>query len=165
MWRLPLLMSPPLSLHAAIRIGRNKMMSPPLRLHAAKDSRLQRWSSTCTSWSIHSSRHPASSNSSHKAKKIFQFHRTALKCFSPYLLGRSQRFSIMDATSSPRCLEYGVPLGSILEPLLFTLYTAPLLDVIRSHSLNSMFYADDIQIYFVIDDPKHSIDSVCVLRG
>ena len=43
--------------------------------------------------------------------------------------------------------------GSILEPLLFTLYTAPLLDVIRSYSLNSMFYADDIQIYFVIDDP------------
>ena len=71
----------------------------------------------------------------------------------------------MDSTSSPRCLEYGVPQGSILESLLFTLYTAPLLDVIRSYSLNSMFYADDIQIYFVIDNPKHSIDSVGVLRG
>ena len=38
-------------------------------------------------------------------------------------------------------------------------------DVIRSHCLDSMFYAYDAQIYIVIDDPKHSVDSVEVLRG
>ena len=41
---------------------------------------------------------------------------------------------------------------------------APLQDVIRSHCLDSMVYADDAQIYIVIDDPKHSVDSVEVLR-
>ena len=100
-----------------------------------------------------------------RLKKYFNFTKTALKFVSPYLLGRSQRGSVTDATSSPRCLEYGVPQDSILGPLLFTLYTAPLQDFIRSHSLDSMFYADDIQIYIVIDDPRHSIDSVGVLRG
>ena len=38
--------------------------------------------------------------------------------------------------------------------LLFTLYMAPLQDVIHSFSLDSMFYADETQSYIVIDDPK-----------
>ena len=75
-----------------------------------------------------------------RLRKYFNFTETALKWFSSYLLGRSQRVSIADATSPQRCLEYGVPQGSILGPLLFTLYMAPLQDVIRSHGLDSMFY-------------------------
>ena len=46
------------------------------------------------------------------------------------LYQRSHRVSIADATSPPRCLEYGVPQGSVLGPLLFTHYMAPLQDVI-----------------------------------
>ena len=63
----------------------------------------------------------------------FCFTEIALKWFSSYLLGRSRRVSVAD----------GVPQGSILGPLLFTLYMAPLQDVIHSFSLDSMFYADD----------------------
>ena len=44
-----------------------------------------------------------------RLRKYFNFTETALKWFSCYLLGRSQRVSIEDATSPPRCLEYGVP--------------------------------------------------------
>ena len=86
-----------------------------------------------------------------RLQKYFNFTETALKWFFFYLLGRSQRVSIADATSSTRCLEYGVPQGSILGPPLITLYMAPLQDVIRSHNLDSMFYADDTQIYIVIE--------------
>ena len=36
---------------------------------------------------------------------------------------------------------------------------------VGSHGLESMFYADDVQIYIAINDPKHSVDLVEVLRG
>ena len=100
-----------------------------------------------------------------RLRKYFNFTETTLKWFSSYLLGRSQRVSIADATSPPQGLEYGVPQGSILGPLLLTLYMAPLQDVIRSHGLDSMFYVDDTQIYIIINDPKQSVDSVGVVNG
>ena len=93
------------------------------------------------------------------------FTETVFQWFSSYLLDRSRQVIISDSTSSPRCLEYGVPQGLILGPLLFTLYLAPLQDVILSHDLNCMFYADDTQIYIALKDPDHSVVSVEILQA
>ena len=53
-----------------------------------------------------------------------------------------------ESTSQP--LTSGVPQGSVLGPLLFILYLAPLEKIIKSHGLDSIFYADDSQIYITI---------------
>ena len=76
----------------------------------------------------------------------FGIHDIALSWFKSYLDGRSQTVTTESLSSQPVTVRYGVPQGSVLGPVLFTLYTQPLSFVIERHNLNFHFFADDTQL-------------------
>ena len=68
-------------------------------------------------------------------KNWFGLDGLSLNWFTSYLSSRSQAVSINDSISAFSTLSCGVPQGSVLGPLLFTLYTTPLGSVISKNSL------------------------------
>ena len=78
----------------------------------------------------------------------YGFSGTVLRWIESYLKGRPQCIVLDKILSRPRYLSCGVPQGSVLGPLLFSLYIAPLEDIISAHGLDAMMYADDTQLYF-----------------
>ena len=90
-----------------------------------------------------------------RLKDRFGIDGLALKWIESYLSGRKQTISLQGyPNSATRSLDWGVPQGSILGPLLFSLYTAPLGDIASEHGLKHHFYADDAQIYNIIENAQ-----------
>ena len=74
----------------------------------------------------------------------------ALDWFRSYLTGRRESVLYGGDTKSAVLVEYGVPQGSVLGPLLFVLDTSDVPRVINECELLSVVYADDTQIYIQV---------------
>jgi hypothetical protein len=82
---------------------------------------------------------------------LLQYHigvnDSALALFKSYLTDRTQCVNINNIMSELASLVYGVPQGSILGPIIFSIYTLPLGAIIRHYNVQYHIYADDTQLY------------------
>ena len=93
----------------------------------------------------------------------YNISELALGWFKSYLSGRTHSVKVGNTLSHPAALQYGVPQGSVLGPILFSLYTNPISSIIHSHSsINHHFYADDTQLYITLTPTNfsHSIQKL-----
>ena len=84
-------------------------------------------------------------------------HNNLLAWMTDYLTQRKQRVVVEGATSSQALVSSGVPQGSVLGPLLFSIYIDDITGVALSPQSDLVLYADDVLLYRTISCEKISL--------
>ena len=83
----------------------------------------------------------------HRMSTSFGVSGNVLLWFTLYLIGRSQSVYLPTGSSVKRAVTCEVPQGSVLGPILFTLYTANIGRLMSSFGLKHHCYADNTQTH------------------
>ena len=71
----------------------------------------------------------------------------SLSWFCSYLKHRLQCIVIGGVTLDPFNLKFGVPQGSLLGPILFTIYISLISKIVRKYNVEIHIYAENTQLY------------------
>ena len=107
----------------------------------------------------------------HRLHTDHGFTDVILQWFSSYLTDRTHYMSLSSHCSAFTHVHSGVPQGSVLGPILFTMYIKPLSAIIDSHSIIHHSFADDLQLQMsappdIISELLHSMQScICDIKA
>ena len=82
-----------------------------------------------------------------RLERTYGIEGLAIEWIRSFLMDRTQQVAFRGQLSGILRLVFGVPQGSVLGPLLFLLYTAELLDIIKDQGMKAHSYADDTQVH------------------
>ena len=99
----------------------------------------------------------------HRLQSKLRLRNKALLWCKSYLKGRTQQVSVNGTLSDKFNLTCGVPRGSCLGPLLFTIYASSLFDIIKSHLPSVHTYADDTQLYISFNPVNNTSEADAVI--
>ena len=93
--------------------------------------------------------------------------RWVIDWYRSYLSGRGQRISVRGCTSERFNLDCGVPQGSCLGPLLFSIYTRSLLSIVQDLLPTVHCYTDDNELYvsFSPADENGQSDTITAMES
>ena len=98
---------------------------------------------------------------SDRLESQFGISGLALAWLKSYLSKRTQCVSYNGTSSVFTSVKYGVPQGSVLGPLLFSLYISPLSEIIQSYGIHCHCYVDNTQLYVPLKaDDKSQITKI-----
>lgn len=86
-----------------------------------------------------------------RLKTTYGITGSALNWFISYIDNRSQTVKVDSHQSPPSSLDFGVPQGSVLGPVLFSMYSKPVTRLFSQYNFNYHLYADDTQLYKSFD--------------
>ena len=87
-------------------------------------------------------------------------HANLLAWLHDYLTQRKQQVVVDGATSTQCMVVSGVPQGSVLGPLLFSIYINGITEISISANSYRVLYADDVLLYRGIAEPKEDLCKV-----
>ena len=82
----------------------------------------------------------------HRLHTDFGFTDAVLQWLSSFLTDRTHYISLSNHCSAFAPVHSGVPQGSVLGPIHFTMYIKPLSAIIDSHYITHHSFADDLQL-------------------
>ena len=78
-----------------------------------------------------------------RLSNMFSLREIVLSWIELYITGRKQKIVIGDHSSKWITFHQGVCQGSVLGPIVFTLYTCPLGKISRDNNTDVEFFTDD----------------------